>query len=106
MIFAEELNLKGLAKGMLGKHCLDARWGQFLDILGWVSWKRGVYFAKVDARGTSQYCLECGVRVLKDLSIRLHNCPECRYTTNRDVAFSQLVKLLLWKLVPKRCYFP
>ncbi len=24
MIFAEELNLKGLAQGMLGKHCLDA----------------------------------------------------------------------------------
>lgn len=49
MIFAEELNLKAMAKGMLGKHCLDAGWGGFLAILGWVAWKRGVYFAKVDA---------------------------------------------------------
>jgi hypothetical protein len=32
---------------MLGKHTLDAGFGQFLDILQWVCWKRGVYFAKV-----------------------------------------------------------
>ena len=30
IIFAEDLNLKGLASGMLAKHCLDAGWGQFL----------------------------------------------------------------------------
>jgi len=92
MLFAEELNLKGLAQGMLGKHCLDAGWGQFLGILSWVSWKRGVYFAKVDARGTSQYCPECGVHTPKDLSVRVHNCPECEYQTNRDVASGQLVR--------------
>ncbi len=92
MIFAEELNLRGLAKGMLGKHCLDAGWGQFLSVLGWVSWKRGVYFAKVDARGTSQYCPECGAHTPKDLSVRLHDCLECGYQTNRDVASGQLVR--------------
>jgi putative transposase len=91
MIFAEELNLKAMAKGMLGKHCLDAGWGGFLAILGWVAWKRGVYFAKVDAKGTSQYCPACDAHVPKDLSIRVHECPECKYRTNRDVASSQLV---------------
>ena len=92
MVFAEELNLKGLAQGMLGKHCLDAGWGQFLAILSWVSWKRGVYFAKVDARETSQYCPECGAHTPKDLSVRVHNCSECGYQTNRDVASGQLVR--------------
>ena len=77
---------------MLGKHCLDAGWGEFLSILSWVSWKRGVYFDKVDARGTSQYCPACGVHVPKDLSVRIHDCPECGYQTNRDVASSQLVR--------------
>ncbi len=43
MVFAEDLNVKGLARGMLGKHCLDAAWGQFLSILKWVCWKRDVY---------------------------------------------------------------
>ena len=92
MIFAEDLNLKALAKGMRGLHCLDAGWGEFLSILSWESLKRGVYFAKVDARGTSQYCPACGVHVPKDLSVRIHDCPECGYQTNRDVASGQLVR--------------
>ena len=92
MIFAEELNLKGMAKGMLGKHTLDAGWGQFLQLLSWVCWKRGVYFAKVDAKGTSQSCPKCGGAVSKDLSVRVHECPSCGYTTNRDVAAAQIVR--------------
>ncbi len=90
MIFAEELNLKALAKGMLAGHCLDAGWGSFLNILGWVAFKRGVYFAKVDSRSTSQLCPMCDPRVSKDLSVRVHNC-ECGYRTNRDVASGQVV---------------
>ncbi|MGF1489678.1 MAG: transposase [Prochloraceae cyanobacterium] len=35
MIFAEDLGCKALAKSMLAKHCLDAGWGQFLNILEW-----------------------------------------------------------------------
>ncbi|ANV85421.1 transposase [Picosynechococcus sp. PCC 7003] len=92
MIFAEELNLKGLAKGMLGKHCLDAGWGQFLDTLRWVCFKRGVHFQKVKAAGTSQECPACGVAVRKDLSVRRHECPECGYITNRDVASGQVIR--------------
>lgn len=90
-VYAEDLNLKGLAKGMLAKHCLDAGWGMFLDVLKWVSWKRGAYFAKVDARGTSQTCPLCETHVPKDLSIRIHDCPECGYRTDRDIASAQLI---------------
>lgn len=90
-IYAEDLNLKGLAKGMLAKHCLDAGWGGFLEVLKWVSWKRGAYFALVDARGTSQTCPLCETYVPKDLSIRIHDCSECGYRTNRDIASAQLV---------------
>ncbi|GAC1457892.1 MAG: hypothetical protein NVSMB70_02030 [Chamaesiphon sp.] len=90
MIFAEDLNLKTLAQGMLGKHCLDAGWGNFLDILAWVAFKRGVYFAKVDSKGTSQLCPMCDTRVPKDLSVRVHECA-CGYRTDRDVASSQVV---------------
>ncbi|WP_338442537.1 transposase [Synechococcus elongatus IITB4] len=93
-IYAEDLNLQGLAKGMLGKHCLDAAWGQFLSILQFVAFKRGVYFQKVDAKGTSQTCPACGVITgKKELSERVNHCPECGYTTNRDVAAAQVVML-------------
>jgi putative transposase len=92
MIFVEKLNLKGLARGMLSKHCLDAGWGQYFSIQEWVCFKRGVYFAGVEAAGTSQECPECSTIVKKDLSVRIHTCPECGYTTNRDVAAAQVVR--------------
>ena len=91
MMFAEDLNLKAMSKGMLCKHTLDAGFGQFLTILGWVSWKRGVYFAKVDPNGTSQTCPRCEAHTPKDLSVRIHNCLECGYQTDRDVAAAQVV---------------
>ena len=77
---------------MLAKHCLDAAWGSFLDILKWVAWKRGVYFAKVDAKGTSQTCPNCGADTgKKELSERVHHCDTCSYKTDRDVAAAQVV---------------
>ncbi|MFB8789272.1 MAG: transposase [Potamolinea sp.] len=92
MIFAEQLNIKGMAKGMLGKHTLDAGWGQFLQLLSWVCWKRGVYFALVEAAGTSQTCPECNAHVSKNLSVRVHECPECGYKTDRDLAAAQVIR--------------
>jgi putative transposase len=59
MIFAEDLNLKAMSRGMLCKHTLDAGFGQFLSILEWVCFKRDVLFLKVDANGTSQICPNC-----------------------------------------------
>jgi len=92
MIFAEDLNLKITSRGMLAKHCLDAAWGSFLEILRWVCWKRGVFFAKVDPNRTSQICPQCGAHTgKKELSERVHHCPECGYITDRDVAAAQVV---------------
>jgi len=83
----------------LCKHTLDAAFGQFLSILSWTCWKRDIYFAKVDCRGTSQMCPACDADVPKDLSVRIHACPECRYTTDRDVASAQVVKKRGLKLI-------
>lgn len=92
MIFAEDLNLKALAAGMLCKHTLDAGWGEFLQILEFVCWKREVFFAKVDAKGTSQTCPNCGTHTgKKTLAERIHKCQECGYRTDRDVAAAQVV---------------
>ena len=91
-IFVEDLNLVGLSRGMLGKHCLDAGWGQFFSILEQCCFKRGVYFQKVDSKKTSQICPNCGAETgKKDLSVRAHECESCGYTTDRDVAAAQVV---------------
>jgi putative transposase len=90
-IFAEDLNTVGLNRGMLRKECVDASFGAFLSLLEWVSWRRGVYFQRVNPRGTSQICPECGTTVAKPLSEREHICPECGYRTHRDHAASRVI---------------
>lgn len=92
MIFVEDLNLKGLARGFLRKHCLDAGWGQFFQILEQCCRKRGVFFLKVDSKKTSQICPNCLTQTgKKELSERVHSCNHCGYTTDRDVAAAQVV---------------
>ncbi|MEB3885584.1 transposase [Lyngbya sp. CCY1209] len=92
MIFAENLNFKAWARGMFSKHTLDAAHGEFLHILKWVCWKRGVFYAEVKPDGTSQTCPNCGIHTgKKELSVRVHDCPECGYRTDRDVAAAQAI---------------
>jgi len=91
-IFVEDINFKAWAKGLFGKHTLDAAYGLFFNILSYVCWKRGVYFAKVDKDYTSQICPNCGTQTgKKTLGERLLFCCSCGYTTNRDVAAAQVV---------------
>ncbi|MGK7873641.1 MAG: RNA-guided endonuclease InsQ/TnpB family protein [Xenococcaceae cyanobacterium] len=92
MVFMEDLDYRVTAKGFLGKHMLDGGFGQFRTITKYVCWKRGKFFAQVNARGTSQECPECGEKVKKDLRVRIHHCPSCNYTTDRDVASGQVIR--------------
>jgi putative transposase len=92
MIFVEDIDFRMSAKGCLGKHMLDGGFGQFRDLLKWVCWKRGKYFAEVDHKYSSQICPECGTHTgKKELSQRTHVCPECSYTTSRDHASARIL---------------
>jgi len=92
MIFVEDLDFRVMAKGMLGKHTLDAGLGQFNNqILPWICFKRDVFYVKVGAYGTSQECPDCGARVKKDLSVRISQCLECGSTKPRDIAAAQVI---------------
>jgi putative transposase len=104
MLFVEDLDFRIMAKGMLGKHTLDAGLGQFTNqILPWVCWKRDVYYGKVDARGTSQECPDCGAGVRKDLSTRIHHCPHCGSIQPRDVAAGQVISARGQRVVKTAC---
>lgn len=93
MIFVENLNVRSWQRGMLSKHTADAGFGQFIQILQWVCWKRDVYFAKVDKDGTSQECSQCGAHTgKKTLDVRVHHCPECGYIGLRDVVSAEVVR--------------
>ena len=85
-VFLEDIDFRIMAKGFLGKHTVDASFGQFRQILKYVGKKRNVFVAEVDHRGTSQTCPNCRIEVRKELGDRIHSCSECRYEVNRDIA--------------------
>jgi putative transposase len=84
LIAVEDLNLKGLASGMLAKSVNDAGWGMFLDKIAYKAANAGRQFFRVNPNGTTQTCSGCGSHVPKDLSQRVHQCPTCNLTTGRD----------------------
>ncbi|NEP62485.1 MAG: transposase [Symploca sp. SIO2G7] len=84
LIAVEDLNIRGLARTRLSKSILDAAWGRFINILEAVAVKRGVRVVAVHPHGTSQNCSNCGVKVPKTLSVRLHECHKCGVTLDRD----------------------
>jgi putative transposase len=85
LIGFEKLNIKGLARTRLAKSILDVAWGAFLNILQAVAVRRGKHTQACDAKGTSIECFNCGERVVKDLSVRVHNCPNCLISLSRDL---------------------
>jgi len=90
LIAVEDLNVKGLASGMLAKSVNDAGWTSFIDMLTYKAEEAGRLLVKVDPRGTSQTCL-CGAKVEKTLSQRWHECSGCGLSAQRDHVSAQLV---------------
>ena len=84
LISFENLNIRGLARTRLAKSILDCAWSAFLQILQAVAVKRGKQTVEVSARGSSIECSSCGTRVEKKLKDRVHNCPSCLLSIDRD----------------------
>ena len=89
-IAIEDLNIKGLVRGMLAKHVHDAAWAQIAQMLDYKAASAGVEIVRVDPRGTSQTCPECGTVAVKTLAEREHRC-ECGCVLDRDVAAAMVV---------------
>ena len=89
-IAVEDLNIKGLARGMLAKHVNDAAWAQLVSMLDYKAANAGSQIVKVDPRGTSQTCPECGTIAAKTLAERMHRC-DCGCVLDRDVASAMVV---------------
>jgi putative transposase len=90
LIAVEDLNVKGLASGMLAKSVHDAGWSMFLNFIAYKAECAGREVVRVDPRGTSQTCL-CGARVPKTLSDRWHLCPVCGLSAGRDHVSAQVI---------------
>ena len=84
-IAVEKLNITGMVKNHpLAKSISDAGWGLFVSILTPKAESAARQVSAVNPAYTSQDCFNCGKRVPKKLSVRLHSCPHCGFEANRD----------------------
>lgn len=90
LIAVEDLNIKGLARGMLAKSVNDAAWSTFINMLAYKAESAGRVLVKVDPRGTSQTCT-CGAEVRKTLAQRWHLCLSCGLSADRDHVSAQII---------------
>jgi putative transposase len=89
-IAIENLNIQGLASGMLAKSVTDAGWSSFIAKLSYKAAEAGRQLIEVDPRGTSQTCT-CGHLVPKTLRDRWHECPVCGLSADRDHVSAQVI---------------
>ncbi len=94
IICIEDLNIKGLASGMLAKSVNDVSWGIFFNMLAYKAENAGRTLIKVNPNGTSQRCNKCGTVVKKDLSVRWHHCVVCGESCHRDINSALEIKKL------------
>ncbi|MEA5501002.1 RNA-guided endonuclease InsQ/TnpB family protein [Limnoraphis robusta] len=89
----ETLNLKGMQR-LWGRKIGDLAFGEFIEILKWVSLKKGKLIVFIDQwYPSSKTCFHCG-HVLKklELNIREWRCPSCSSVNGRDENASLNIK--------------
>jgi putative transposase len=93
MIAHEELNVSGIGKTRLAKSTYDVGWTSFIAILSSKAVDAGCRIIAVPPHNTTQMCSACErlPEVKKTLSDRVHVCPFCGYTADRDVNAAQNV---------------
>jgi putative transposase len=85
IIVFENLNIRGMLKNhCLAKSIADAAWSQLIQFTTYKAEWAGRRVVQVDPRNTSQMCSGCGEIVEKSLSVRIHACPGCGLTIDRD----------------------
>lgn len=86
LIAIEDLNLAFMTRnGHLSLSAHDAALGAFRQMLSYKVENTGSQLVAVNAHNTSQACSGCGSIVPKRLNVRIHACPDCGVTLDRDV---------------------
>ena len=68
----------------LNKSIADVAWSQLAQFTAYKAADAGRLFLQVDPRNTSKKCSRCGSIVVKDLCVRIHDCPHCGLVLDRD----------------------
>jgi putative transposase len=83
-IVFEDLQIQNMmANHHLAKSISDAGWYQLISLTRSKAEYAGKVVELVNPKGTSQVCI-CGCPVPKDMSVRIHSCPNCGLVLGRD----------------------
>ncbi|MGQ9782318.1 MAG: RNA-guided endonuclease InsQ/TnpB family protein [Nitrososphaeria archaeon] len=86
IVVFKDLDINGMVKNYsLASETMDSTWDKLRKFIAYKATRHGGWVILVNPGGTSQKCSGCDVVVLKDLSVRVHNCPHCRLVFDRDV---------------------
>ena len=82
----EDLNITKMVENHnLAKSILDAAWNKLVQYTSYKAVDAGRRVVLVNPANTSQTCSGCGQIVRKDLSVRVHVCPHCNLSIDRDL---------------------
>ncbi|MBU2590257.1 MAG: transposase [Nanoarchaeota archaeon] len=85
-IAVENLTITNMVKNhCFAKHINDASWGTFIQMLSYKAVACGGQLVKVNPRGTTTNCSNCGSKQEMPLSTRIYDCPNCGIVLHRDV---------------------
>ncbi|MBU1204837.1 MAG: transposase [Nanoarchaeota archaeon] len=85
-IAVEDLNICNMVHNHhLAKSINDVSWGNFIQMLSYKAVTCGGQLVKVNPRGTSKTCSQCGTLVDMPLSKRTFHCPNCGLVLHRDL---------------------
>jgi len=103
VIALEDLTLSFMLRnGNLSRTAHDIALGLFHDILSYKAFEAGVQIVNVNPHNTSQMCNGCGEIVPKGVQIRVHTCPHCGFTVDRDVNAALNILGVGWDATVKR----
>jgi len=95
LIALEDLTLNFMtANHHLALSTYDAGLSEFQQLLAYKAESAGTRIVTVNPAYTSQVCSECGAIAPKDLRIRVHVCPDCGLTLDRDVNAARNILML------------
>ncbi len=84
LIAVEKLDIKALVMNSHNaRNIADSAWSRFSSLLEYKAERAGVRVVKVDPKGTTQVCSNCGRTGHKELWNRVHEC-ECGLKIDRD----------------------
>ena len=106
LIGTEQLNIKGMTKKAkkwskgkkqktgLNRSILDVGIGELKSMIAYKVTEAGGMYVEIPTRKVkpSQTCPKCGHQKKKTLSQRVHNCDNCGFTVNRDVASAMVME--------------